>query len=113
MNEYWEVAKRVANANDPAGLTEYMLELSAAITYVSEQAIALEAALLRESAKRRAELLTANPKATEARLKAAVEVLTIDERMKFREADSLLRALHQRFKAVQSALSYRKAEMRI
>lgn len=112
LQEYSEIAKREANASDPAGLTEYMLEVSTAISRVSEIAIGLEAQYLRKQGEYRKTLISADPNATEARIKASVESLTIDELIAKREAESVLKALHQRFKAVQSALSFRKMEMR-
>jgi len=113
LSQYAEIAKRQANANDPAGLTEYLLEISGAISSVSELTMGLEAVMLRKEREYRDQVMAAEPGASEARIGAAVQALTVEERIAVKQAESLLKALHLRFKAVQSALSYRKAEMRI
>jgi hypothetical protein len=113
LETYAEIAKRPANANDPGGLADYMLEVSGAISRMSELTVCAEVAWLRKQAECRKNLIEAEPTASEARIAASVESLSIGERIDFRTAESLLRALNQRFKAVQSALSFRKSERQI
>ena len=58
-------------------------------------------------------LRAADPDVSEARLAASVKYLVLDERKAFQEADNLAKTLHGRFKALQSALSFLKSELRM
>lgn len=89
-----------------------MLRVSAAIARVGEIAVHAEAALLYAERRERDACLKSFPDAPENRVAAYAKTLTIDERIGFRETETVLRSLHQRFKAIQSALSYLKTEPR-
>jgi hypothetical protein len=112
LKHYAEIAATELDTSSGGNLAEHLLTLSAAIGRVGSIVVFTEGNLLRAERHHRDEALRANGDASEARISAIVKAMTIEERMAFREAETVLHSLHQAFKATQSALSWMKAEAR-
>lgn len=113
LSKYATIAAQQFDTSSGGLLAEHLLTLSASIGRVGTLAVEAEGVLLRSERHWRDEALRGTPDASEARIAAYVKAQTIDERMAFREAETVLHSLHQAFKATQSALSWMKAEARI
>lgn len=113
LNAYAEIAATEIDTSSGGLLAEHLLRLSAAIGRTGSILVESEGRLLRAERHWRDEALKGTPDASEARISAYVKAQTIDERIAFREAETVLHSLHQAFKGAQSALSWLKAESRV
>ena len=113
LQRYSDIAATEIDTTAGSLLAEHLLRLSAAIGRTGSVLVEAEGRLLRAERHWRDEALKGTPDVSEARITAYVKAQTIDERIAFREAETVLHSLHQAFKGTQSALSWLKAESRI
>jgi len=109
LEQYAELAKESVDPSNGHFLADRMLKLSAASARMGELLVEAEVILL--TAEKR--IRESNQAESQAEMAALVRSLTIAEQAHFRRCVEIRRGLDRAFKAVQSALSYLKSEMRM